>query len=157
MFYKRYMPCVHTNIWIFRAWSEGIQSLRRVLVCFLSGGDAYIFWKFSPYHLKHTASVLWKWASEQQSLFAILRTCLKSKYHRSTGHEDSEEEFGCSSTFSLTSVLDGSVWSTPSRRPPPGKKTYYPLYRRLCETQDQSGRMRKAFLLRHSIPGPSNL
>jgi hypothetical protein len=35
------------------------------------------------------------------------------KFHPRTGHEGPEGEQMCSSTLSLTSVLDGGGWSTP--------------------------------------------
>jgi hypothetical protein len=69
---------------------------------------------------------------------------IKGKAHPRTDHEDPEVEYRYSSTLSFTSALDGGGWLT--RRPgrfTPGKKTQYALYRRLCEPQSWSGRMRK--------------
>jgi hypothetical protein len=46
----------------------------------------------------------------------------KGKDHPSTGHEGTEREQRHSSTFSLTSALDGGWWSTPGPdRFTPGK------------------------------------
>ena len=60
-----------------------------------------------------------------------------------TGHEGSEGELIYSTTLSLTSVLDGSGWSTPRpSRFTPGK-TRNQLYRKLGGPQGRSGRVRK--------------
>ena len=68
----------------------------------------------------------------------------KGKGHPRTGHDGPEEEQRYSSTFSLTSALDGGWWSTPR----PGRFVLgldyrYPLYRRLGDPQGRSGRVRK--------------
>jgi hypothetical protein len=66
------------------------------------------------------------------------------KAHPRTGHEGPEREWRYNSTLSLTSSLDGGVWSTPRPgRFTPGKETRYPLYRRLGRPQGRSGRVRK--------------
>jgi len=67
----------------------------------------------------------------------------KGKVHHRTGHEGPEEEYRCSYTLSLTSVLDrgGGQSHAPAALPP--RKTRYPLYRRLGGPQDRSGRVRK--------------
>jgi len=63
-----------------------------------------------------------------------------------TGRESPEGEQRNSSTLSLTSALDGGVWSTPRpgrfTNPPPGK-IRHPLYRRLGGHQSQYGQVRK--------------
>jgi len=56
-----------------------------------------------------------------------------------------QESYSC--TLSLTSALDGDMWSTPPLgRFTPGIETRYPLYRRLDGSQDRSGGMRKICL-----------
>ena len=56
-----------------------------------------------------------------------------------------QERYSC--TLSLTSALDGDVWSTsPPGRFTLGKETRYPLYRRLNDSQDGSGGMRKIYV-----------
>ena len=53
-----------------------------------------------------------------------------------------------SSTFSLSSALDGVEWSTPSPGCfTPRKRTHFPLYRRLGWPQRRSGRVQKLSLL----------
>jgi hypothetical protein len=61
-----------------------------------------------------------------------------------TGHEDPEGERRCSSSLSLTWVLDGGWWLTPH----PGhltarKETPWPLYRRLSGPQGRYGMKQK--------------
>jgi hypothetical protein len=64
----------------------------------------------------------------------------KVKVHPITCHEDTEGEYGCNSTLSLTSALDGGGWSMPRPgRFTPAEETRYPLYRRLCGPQGRSG------------------
>ena len=60
-----------------------------------------------------------------------------------TGHEGPEGKNRYSSTLSLTSALDGvrGQRHVPAALPP--GKTRYLLYRRLGESQGQSGRVRK--------------
>jgi hypothetical protein len=68
----------------------------------------------------------------------------KGNVNSITGHEVSEGEYRYRSTLSLTSVQDWGGWSTPRPgRFTPGKKTRYPLYRRLGGLQGRSGRVRK--------------
>jgi len=63
----------------------------------------------------------------------------KVKVHHRRGHEGPEGEWRYSFTLLLTLQLDWGGWSTtrPGRFTP--GKTWYPLYRRLGETQGQSG------------------
>ena len=64
----------------------------------------------------------------------------------------------CSSTLSLTSVLDVVVWLTPRPgRFTPGTETRYPFYRRLCGSKDPSGRVRKISVHWNSIQGLPSL
>ena len=59
------------------------------------------------------------------------------------GHKSPEGVQKYSSTLFLTSALDGGGWLAPrSDRFNPGKKTRYPLYRRLCGPQGRSERVR---------------
>jgi len=58
--------------------------------------------------------------------------------HPITGHEGPEVEYWYSSTFSLTSALDGLG----GQRHAPAAKTRYPLYRRLGGPQSRCGRVR---------------
>ena len=69
----------------------------------------------------------------------------KGKGHPRTGHEGPEGEYRYSSTLSLTSALNGIVWSTLRHATAalPAGKTQYPLYRRLGGPQCRSGRVRK--------------
>jgi hypothetical protein len=61
-----------------------------------------------------------------------------------TCHEGTEGEEQYSATLSLTLALDWGGWSTPrAGRFTPGKDTWYPFYRRLDESQGQSGQVRK--------------
>ena len=79
-----------------------------------------------------------------------------------TGHECPEAEYRYSSTTSLTWVLHGDEWLMPHPGHfTPTKKTWYPLYRRLCGPQGRSGQVQK---IRNppphtgdSIPRPSSL
>ena len=68
----------------------------------------------------------------------------RGKNHPGTGHEGPVWEKRCNSTFSLTSALGWSAWSTPRPgRFNPGKETRYLSYRRLGGPQGRSGRVRK--------------
>jgi hypothetical protein len=68
----------------------------------------------------------------------------RGRSHSRSGHEDPEEEWGYSSTLSLTSPLDRAGWSTlsPSRFTPE-KETRHRLYRRLGGLQSRCGWVRK--------------
>jgi hypothetical protein len=68
----------------------------------------------------------------------------KGKVHPRTGHVGPEMEQRYGSALSLTSALDGGVWST--RRPgrfTSRERDRYPLDRRLGGPQGWSGRVRK--------------
>ena len=55
----------------------------------------------------------------------------KGKLYPRADHEDPEKEKRCSSTFSLTSVLNGVGEKRHALAAFPPRKTRYPLYRRL--------------------------
>ena len=68
----------------------------------------------------------------------------KGKVRPTAGYEGPEGQYTITSTFSLTSALDGGGWLTP--RPGrfiPKKDIRYPLHRRVVGPQGQSGRVRK--------------
>jgi len=69
----------------------------------------------------------------------------KSKVHPKTGHEGPDGEYMYSSTLSLTSALNEGGRSTPCPAVLPPGRTRYPLYRRLCCPQGQSGLARKIY------------
>jgi hypothetical protein len=83
----------------------------------------------------------------------IIRLDIRGQGHSVTGHEDPEGEEKYSSTPSLTSALDGCGGQ---RHAPAavrsGKKTFYPLYRRLDGSESQSGGVRKISPLLGSDP-----
>jgi len=68
----------------------------------------------------------------------------KGKDHPVTGYEGPEGGKRYSSTLFLSSAIDGGwvVNATPPVALPP-EITRYPLYRRVCGPQGQSGRVRK--------------
>ena len=67
-----------------------------------------------------------------QNVSGQMVICKKVKVRPRTGLEGPEKEQTYSSTFALTSALDGGGWLTPSPgRFTPGKETWYPLYRKL--------------------------
>jgi hypothetical protein len=68
----------------------------------------------------------------------------KGKVHPRTDRKGPEGEERYNSTFSLTSALERSGWSTPRPgRFTPGKENRYPLYKRLGGAQGRSKRVRK--------------
>ena len=69
---------------------------------------------------------------------------VKSKFHLRTGHEGPEKEFMCSSTLSLTLIARwGCGHHHASAAVPVGKKTQYPLHKRLGVPQGWSGWLQK--------------
>ena len=73
-----------------------------------------------------------------------MRGKLKCLAQPRTSHEGTEEEQRYSSTFSLTSTVDGCGWSTPRPgRITPEQETGYPLCWRLSGRQGRTGRVRK--------------
>jgi len=80
----------------------------------------------------------------------------KGKVHPRTGHEGLLGEYRYTSTYSLTSALDG----VGGQRNPPGRftpgKDPVPIYRRLDGPQGRSGRVRKISPQRDSVPRPSS-
>ena len=79
----------------------------------------------------------------------------KDKFYPRTTHKDPEGKQRCTSTLSLTSVLDEIDWSTPCLAALALGKTQYPLYRRLGGLQGWSGG-ENLTPHRDSIPGPSS-
>ena len=73
------------------------------------------------------------------------KKCVRFPYvHRKTCQEAPDAEYRNSSALSSTSTLDAGGWSL--LRPchfTPGKKTRYPFYGRMDESQGQSGQVRK--------------
>jgi hypothetical protein len=67
----------------------------------------------------------------------------KGKVHPITGHESPEGEQVYSSTFSLTSTLDGVGGQRHAPTALAPGKTRYPLHRRLGGPHSRSGRVRK--------------
>ena len=94
-FWRRLWTCRQTEYWMNEWMNEWILSVERTsLLFYLTTRTCYCF-------------------SQIKS---------KGKGHPITGHEGPEGEQRYSSTFSLTSALDGGGWSTPrTGRFPPGK------------------------------------
>jgi len=81
------------------------------------------------------------------NIIIIIIIIINGNVYPRTGHRSPEGERRCSSTLSLSSALDGGVWSTLlSGQFSPGKETRYPLYGRLDGPQGRSGRVRKISL-----------
>jgi hypothetical protein len=88
----------------------------------------------------HRVSAMW------QTTLPVKGT--KGKVHPRTGHECLKGEKRYSSTISSTSALYGGGWLTPrSGRFTPGRKTQYPLHRRLSGPQGRSQGFEKSRLL----------
>ena len=81
----------------------------------------------------------------------------KGKICPRTGHEGREGEYMYSFTLSLTWALDEVGGQRHDLAALPPGKTRYPLYRRLGEPQNRSGRVGKIQPHRDSIPRPSSL
>jgi hypothetical protein len=79
----------------------------------------------------------------------------KGKVHPRTNHEGPEGQDRYSATLSLTLTLDGAGGQHHAPTTLPTGKTRYQLYRRLGGPRGRSGRVRKIFPHRDSIPRPS--
>jgi hypothetical protein len=81
--------------------------------------------------------------SSQVTILENLGIKCKGKLHPRMGNEGPEGEYRYSFTLALTSSLDGVGGQRHAPIAVPPGKTPYPLYRRLGEPQDRSGRLRK--------------
>ena len=74
--------------------------------------------------------ILYQTGSLNSRLLQLEKVTIKFALQQSTKSQRGEQRY--SSTFSLTSTLDGGGWSTPRPgRFTPGKEIHYQLYKRL--------------------------